>query len=90
MLPDLELQDDIGFAYWWTRQMVGQLHGDLPWLLDPGSGDDAMTKIRMVDALRIPLQQAGVAVPAIVDPDQDPIGNMIAWRDFLATMTAVH
>ncbi len=88
MLPDTELQEDIGFAYWWTRQMVGQVNGDLPWVLD--IGEDPMAQIRMVDALRIPLIAAGVDVPPIISPDDNPFGNMIGWRDFLASMVTVH
>lgn len=82
------LSADVGEACAWLTQMLAQLLDGAAPELD--FGPDPMATIRAIDGLRGPLHTAGLYVPPLRDADLDPVGNMIDWRDFLATIRTVH
>jgi hypothetical protein len=67
--------------------MLAQIDGKSQWRIQP---DDPMRDIGAIDALRTQLEAAGVPVPPMRGPQTDPLGCMIDWRDFLATIVTVH
>ena len=75
-------------SYSWLVQVLAQLNGEAPWTLD--LGNDPMATIKAIDGMRGDFEQAGVGGPVAVDPDADPMGNVIAWRDFLAAVRTVN
>jgi hypothetical protein len=88
MQHDPVLQARIEATYTWLTQFVGQLYGDAEWLITPG--DDPIGHVRSIHALRFVLSDYGIPVPPIADPDVDPVGCLVGWRDFLAKLVTVH
>lgn len=88
MQHDPDLAAEISELYAFLDVSLAQLWHRAPgW---PDFGDDPMGFVRGLNSFRSPLQNAGVLVPEIVDPDIDPIGHMTEWRDFLAKLVTVH
>lgn len=88
MLSDPVLTARVTATYGWLVQALAQILDGAAWEVD--LGDDPMEPVRAIDAMRSELERAGIPVPAIVPPDEDPLGNMTAWRDFLAKLVTVH
>ncbi len=88
MQRDPELQARIARTYGWLVQVLAQIYDGAPWEID--ISHDPMGSVRAVDAMRTPLEAAGIPVPAIIAPDEDPLGNMMGWRDYLAKLVTVH
>lgn len=51
---------------------------------------DPMSDLLRINSLRRWFELTGVVVPAMPDPTYDPIGNLLAWRDFRRSQTTVH
>lgn len=88
MQRDPALAARIHANYAWLSQALAQILDGAPWEIDLSV--DPMGSLRAIDAMRSDLEHSGIPVPAIVDPDDDPLGNMTAWRDFLAKLVTVH
>ena len=88
MQRDPALADRIHANYAWLLQALAQLLDGAPWEIDLAT--DPMGSLYSIDAMRAELEKAGILVPPIVTPDADPLGNMLAWRDFLAKLVTVH
>jgi len=81
MLSNEPVEYAISDAHSWVALVVGQIVGDVPWQID--FGPDPNT-------LRTDLEAWDIDVPPMRDMDTDPIGNMMDWRDFLASLLTVH
>lgn len=88
MQRDPKLAADISHLYAFLDLSLAQMWGTAPgW---PDFGDNPMGVVRNIGSIRAPLEAAGVPVPEFVAPDEDPMGHMAEWRDFLGRLITVH
>lgn len=86
---DDTLLNEIHEARAWLEQMLGQVLSKREWTMDIGT--DPVGDVVKLDArLRPRLVAAGYTVPGFAEPMNDPLGNMIGWRDFLASITKLN
>ena len=71
----------------YLRVMIAQIEGGVDWVFHPL---DPIADIEAINRLRVVLEGEGHAVPPMPDAWNDPLANMMAWRDFLSRFVTVH
>lgn len=84
------VEEDIGCALSWLNRMLDVVHGRAADDGDLNDPVEILSKLHETNRLRTQLERIGVTVPPIVEVETDPVGNMIAWRAFLAEIVTVH
>ena len=87
-LPD-ELTGEITEAQAWLVRVVNEIEtgGNPAGLFTHDPIRDIET---LNDRLHRGLNSAGVTIPPIRGMVEDPLGNLLDWRDFLANLVTVH
>jgi len=81
-MADIDLADDVRSALAWSDQIVGRVSETEQVELGLVPPTDIVT----LDELRPRLAAVGIFVPEFPDANSDPMGNLAAWRDFLAPL----
>lgn len=82
-----EMQDDLATDMAWLNQMLAQIHNHKPWTMHES---DPVGRLYALEDKRPAIEAEGLRVPPIVSAKVDPLGAMLQWRDFLASILTVH